>query len=141
MKPRIAVGGATGNVGSELLKVLAERHFPYSAFVPLASRRSIGQKLAFDGSEYRIEALDDFDFEATDILFLSAGSDVAREVAPRAAAEGCLVIDNSSAFRMLEDVPLVVPEVNPDALGHWAGRKILPVANCSTIQLVMVLHG
>lgn len=140
MTPRIAVGGATGNVGQELLKVLAHRRFPHSAFAALASRHSAGQTLAFNGAEHTIGSLDEHDFTTTDILFLSAGGDVAREIAPRAGAAGCLVIDNSSAFRMHEDVPLVVPEVNPQALDRWAERRILPVANCSTIQLVMVLH-
>lgn len=98
MKPRIAVGGATGNVGSELLKVLVERRFPYRQFIPLASQRSAGSSLKFDGENHVIQSLADFDFSDTDILFLSAGSDVAREIAPRAAEQGCLVIDNSSAL-------------------------------------------
>lgn len=136
---RVAVGGATGNVGSEMLRVLEGRSFPAADVIPLASAASAGQRLPFRGSELEVCDLAAFDFRGTDLLLLSTGAANARETAPRAAAAGCIVIDNSSAFRMEPDMPLVVPEVNPDALAGWATRRILPVANCSTIQLVMAL--
>lgn len=136
---RVAVGGATGNVGSEMLRVLAQRSFPAAEVVPLASAGSAGQRVPFRGAELEVRDLAAFDFRGADLLLLSTGAVNARETAPRAAAAGCIVIDNSSAFRMDPDLPLVVPEVNPEALDGWATRRILPVANCSTIQLVVAL--
>lgn len=136
---RVAVGGATGNVGSEMLRVLEQRGFPAVEVIPLASKASAGQRVPFRGSELEVRDLSAFDFRGTDLLLLSTGATNARETAPRAAAVGCIVIDNSSAFRMEPDLPLVVPEVNPEALDAWAQRRILPVANCSTIQLVVAL--
>ncbi|WP_203076049.1 aspartate-semialdehyde dehydrogenase [Falsiroseomonas ponticola] len=136
---RVAVGGATGNVGAAMLRVLEERDFPVAEVIPLASAASAGRQVPFRGEALAVRDLARFDFHGTDLLLLSTGAANARETAPRAAAAGCIVIDNSSAFRMDPAVPLVVPEVNPDALSGWAARRILPVANCSTIQLVVAL--
>jgi aspartate-semialdehyde dehydrogenase len=135
----VAVGGATGNVGSEMLRILEEREFPVSRLIPLASSASAGRRVRFRGEEVAVRDLATHDFAGTDFLFLSTGAENARATAPRAAAAGCIVIDNSSAFRMNPEMPLVVPEVNPADLDGWAKRRILPVANCSTIQLVVAL--
>src|SRR5215472_9312651 len=113
---KIAVVGATGNVGREMLGVLAERAFPASDVVALASRSSIGTEVSFGDGVLKVSALDYFDFRGTDIVLMSAGGAVAKEWAPKIAAQGPIVIDNSSAWRMDRDVPLVVPEVNSDAL-------------------------
>jgi aspartate-semialdehyde dehydrogenase len=139
MRLKIAVGGATGNVGGEMLKTLASRNFPCESISVLASERSAGTDILFKGKSLKVKNIATFDFAGTDILFLSTGAANARETAPRAAASGCVVIDNSSAFRMDPDVPLVVPEVNPHDLAQWHVKRILPVANCSTIQLVVAL--
>lgn len=136
---RVAVGGATGNVGSEMLRVLEQRDFPATEVIPLASANSLGRRVPFQGRELEVRDLGTFDFGDADILLLSTGAANARETAPRAAAAGCVVIDNSSAFRMDPEMPLVVPEVNPEALAGWTKRRILPVANCSTIQMVVAL--
>jgi aspartate-semialdehyde dehydrogenase len=136
---RVAVGGATGVVGTETLRILVQRGFPAAEVIPLASAASAGQLVPFRGGELEVRELAAFDFRGADLLLLSTGAANARETAPRAAAAGCVVIDNSSTFRMEPDIPLVVPEVNPKALDGWAQRRILPVANCSTIQLVMAL--
>ena len=135
----IAVGGATGNVGNAMLKILAERGFPHDKLNVLASEASIGTPISFCGRALTVQSLATFDFAGTDILFLSTGAANARETAPRAAAAGCVVIDNSSAFRMDPETPLIVPEVNSQDLAGWASKRILPVANCSTIQLVVAL--
>ena len=135
----IAVGGATGNVGNAMLKILAERGFPCDKLDVLASEASVGTPISFGGRSLTVQSLATFDFSGTDILFLSTGAANARETAPRAAAAGCVVIDNSSAFRMDPETPLIVPEVNSQDLAGWASKRILPVANCSTIQLVMAL--
>ncbi|MFD1793227.1 aspartate-semialdehyde dehydrogenase [Ochrobactrum teleogrylli] len=134
-----AVGGATGNVGSQMLRILEEREFPIKRLVPLASTSSVGKTVMFRGEALEVGNLATFDFSGIDILFLSTGGENAKITAPRAAAAGCVVIDNSSAFRMDADVPLVVPEVNPNDLRDWNKRRILPVANCSTIQLAVAL--
>jgi aspartate-semialdehyde dehydrogenase len=136
---RVAVGGATGNVGSMMLRILQSRGFPATEVIPLASSASAGRRVMFRGNELTVRDLAAFDFRQADLLLLSTGAANARETGPRAAAAGCVVIDNSSAFRMDPDMPLVVPEVNPGALCGWARRRILPVANCSTIQLVVAL--
>ncbi|MBK1659123.1 aspartate-semialdehyde dehydrogenase [Paracraurococcus ruber] len=136
---RVAVGGATGNVGTEMLRILEQRGFPAAEVIPLASAGSAGRRVPFRGAELAVQDLGGFDFRGTDLLLLSTGAANARETAPRAAAAGCVVIDNSSAFRMDPALPLLVPEVNPAALAGWAARRILPVANCSTIQLVLAL--
>jgi aspartate-semialdehyde dehydrogenase len=135
---KIAVVGATGNVGREMLKVLAERQFPFSEVAALASTRSVGTEVSFGEGTLKVKALDYYDFKGTDICLMSAGSDIARQWAPKIAAQGCTVIDNSSAWRMDRKVPLVVPEVNADALLERP-RGIIANPNCSTAQLVVAL--
>jgi aspartate-semialdehyde dehydrogenase len=135
---KIAVVGATGNVGREMLSVLAERQFPVSEVVALASTRSVGTEVSFGDKILKVKALDYYDFKGTDIALMSAGGSIAKEWAPKIAAHGCLVIDNSSAWRMDRDVPLVVPEVNADAL-HEIKKGIIANPNCSTAQLVVAL--
>lgn len=136
---RVAVGGATGNVGSAMLRLLEERAFPAREVIPLASSASVGRTVRFRGQELPVTDLASFDFIGTDLLLLSTGAANSRETSPRAAAAGCVVIDNSSAFRMDPAVPLVVPEVNLRDLAFWQERRIVAVANCSTIQLVVAL--
>jgi aspartate-semialdehyde dehydrogenase len=138
MAYKIAVVGATGNVGREMLNVLAERQFPYSEVAALASTRSVGTEVSFGEGTIKVKALDYYDFKGTDICLMSAGGDVARQWAPKIAAQGCIVIDNSSAWRMDRQVPLVVPEVNADALLEIP-RGIIANPNCSTAQLVVAL--
>ncbi|HEU4550092.1 MAG TPA: aspartate-semialdehyde dehydrogenase [Rhizomicrobium sp.] len=138
MAYKIAVVGATGNVGREMLKVLAERQFPFSEVAALASTRSVGTEVSFGEGTLKVKALDYYDFKGTDICLMSAGSDIARQWAPKIAAQGCTVIDNSSAWRMDRKVPLVVPEVNADALLERP-RGIIANPNCSTAQLVVAL--
>lgn len=133
----VAVVGATGLVGRKILQVLEERKFPARTVRPLASTRSAGSKIVCMGSPTTVQELGVGSFEGIDIAIFSAGAPVSREYAPRAVRAGALVIDNSSAFRMDPDVPLVVPEVNPERVG--AGREIIANPNCSTIQLVVVL--
>ncbi|MBC7799382.1 MAG: aspartate-semialdehyde dehydrogenase [Gemmatimonadaceae bacterium] len=136
---RVAVVGATGAVGREILKTLAERDFPVDEVVAVASARSTGQEVSFgDKSVLKIKNLDTFDFAGWDLALFSPGASVSAIHAPRAAAAGCLVIDNTSQFRMEHDVPLVVPEVNPEAL-HRIRRGIVANPNCSTIQMVVAL--
>ena len=135
----IAVVGATGAVGQEMLTILDERQFPCETVHAVASARSRGKEVALGERTLKVAALDDFDFAGVDIALFSAGGGVAREHAPRAAAAGAVVIDNSSAFRMEPDVPLVVPEVNAAALAGYAKRNIVANPNCSTAQLVVAL--
>jgi aspartate-semialdehyde dehydrogenase len=136
---RVAVVGATGAVGREILKTLAERRFPVDEVVALASGKSIGKEISFgEKTVLKVQALDRFDFKGWDIGLFSPGASVSAIHAPRAAAAGCLVIDNTSEFRMDPDVPLVVPEVNPGALSRIR-RGIIANPNCSTIQLVVAL--
>jgi aspartate-semialdehyde dehydrogenase len=137
---KMAVAGATGAVGHEMLSILAERRFPVDDVVALASRASLGKEVSFgDDRTLTVQALEDYDFEGTDIALFSPGGAVSKVHAPRAAAAGCVVIDNTSHFRMDPDVPLVVPEVNPDALAGFRERNIIANPNCSTIQMVMAL--
>ena len=137
---KVAVVGATGAVGNEILNILAEREFPVDEVVALASGRSSGKEVSFgDERILKVRALETFDFEGTDIGLFSPGATVSKVHAPRAAAAGCVVIDNTSQFRMDEEVPLVVPEVNPDALDGFRERNIIANPNCSTIQMVMAL--
>ena len=139
MAYRVAVVGATGAVGREILKILAERKFPTGDVAALASGRSVGQDVSFgDKRVLKIQALDTFDFKGWDIGLFSPGAAVSAVHAPRAAEAGCIVIDNTSQFRMEPDVPLVVPEVNPDALSRIR-RGIVANPNCSTIQMVVAL--
>ncbi|WP_349363234.1 MAG: aspartate-semialdehyde dehydrogenase [Roseitalea porphyridii] len=136
---KIAIAGATGNVGREMLDILAERGFPADTVVPLASRRSVGQDVSFGDKTLKVQALETFDFTDTDICLMSAGGSVSRQWAPKIAAKGCVVIDNSSAFRYDADVPLIVPEVNADAVEGFTKRNIIANPNCSTAQLVVAL--
>ncbi|TCD47856.1 aspartate-semialdehyde dehydrogenase [Chlorobium sp. N1] len=138
---RVAILGATGLVGRTMLQVLEERNFPATEIVPLASRRSAGQTVTFQGREFVIREPSAEAFRGVDIALFSAGASASREWAPVAAAEGAVVIDNSSAYRMEEGVPLVVPEVNPEAIFRLDGtaEKIIANPNCSTIQMVVVL--
>jgi aspartate-semialdehyde dehydrogenase len=137
---RVAVVGATGAVGRELLKILAERQFPMSEVAALASDRSAGSEISFgDSRVLRVQNLDHFDFAGWDIGLFSPGAAISAVHAPRAAAAGCVVIDNTSHFRMEPDVPLVVPEVNPQHLAKFAARRIIANPNCSTIQMVVAL--
>jgi len=138
MAYKIAVVGATGNVGREMLNVLTQRQFPYSEVVALASTRSVGKEVSFGEGVLKVRALDYYDFKDTDICLMSAGGSIAKEWAPKIAAQGSIVIDNSSAWRMDRQVPLVVPEVNADALSDMP-RKIIANPNCSTAQLVVAL--
>ncbi|MEO1089129.1 MAG: aspartate-semialdehyde dehydrogenase [Pseudomonadota bacterium] len=137
---RVAVVGATGAVGSELLNILDERNFPADEVIALASARSAGKEVSYgERGSLRVQALEDFDFEGVDVGLFSPGASVSAEFAPRAAASGCIVIDNTSHFRMDPDVPLVVPEVNAHALQGLRERNIIANPNCSTIQMVVAL--
>jgi aspartate-semialdehyde dehydrogenase len=139
MSYKIAVIGATGNVGREMLNVLAERAFAAGDVVALASTSSVGTEVSFGDGVLKVSALDYFDFHDTDIVLMSAGSAAAKEWAPKIAARGAIVIDNSSAWRMDRDVPLIVPEVNAAALDSGIKRGIIANPNCSTAQLVVAL--
>ena len=140
MAYKIAVAGATGNVGREILSILDERKFPVSEVVALASSRSKGKEVSFgDEKILKTQVLDDYDFTGTDIALFSPGGSVSAVHAPRAAEAGCIVIDNTSYFRMDEDIPLVVPEVNPEAIANYATRNIISNPNCSTIQMLVAL--
>ena len=135
----VAVVGATGAVGETMLEILAERNFPVNNVYPLASARSAGKKVAFGSKQLTVQELDSFDFSQVQIGLFSAGASVSAEYAPRAAGAGCVVIDNTSHFRYDEDIPLVVPEVNPDAIAGYTERGIIANPNCSTIQMVVAL--
>jgi len=135
----IAVVGATGIVGKEILSILEERKFPVAQITLLASERSAGSFIEFCGKEERVHLLDDESFEDIDIALFSPGASVSKIYAPIAAEAGCIVIDNTSHFRMEPDIPLVVPEVNPEAIGEYRERNIIANPNCSTIQLVVAL--
>ena len=138
-KRKIAVVGATGNVGREILNILAERKFPADEFVALASRNSLGQKVTFGNKELTVKVLDDYDFTGTAIALFSPGGKISAIHAPRAAASGCVVIDNTSHFRMDKNVPLIVPEVNPEAIAGYKKSGIIANPNCSTIQMLVAL--
>ncbi len=137
---RVAVAGATGNVGREILQILDEREFPADEVIALASRESIGREVSFgDDAVLTVKSLEDFDFTGIDIGLFSPGSNISAVHAPRAAEAGCVVIDNTSQFRMDENIPLIVPEVNLDALGGFRERNIIANPNCSTMQMVVAL--
>ncbi|MEB8340246.1 aspartate-semialdehyde dehydrogenase [Streptomyces endophyticus] len=138
--PRIALVGATGAVGETLIGLIEDRAFRYREIQLVASPRSQGRTLRVDGREHRVSAVDTFDFSTVDLAFFSAGSDVSRKWAPVAAAQGALVIDNTNAFRMDPDTPLVVPQVNADALATRPASGIVANPNCSTIPLVRLLR-
>ncbi len=139
MSFKVAIVGATGNVGREMLAILAERKFPVSEVVPLASRRSLGSEVSFGDRTLKTRVLDTYDFSDTDICLMSAGGAVSKDWSPKIGRQGCVVIDNSSAWRYDSDVPLVVPEVNAAALSGFSKRNIIANPNCSTAQLVVVL--
>jgi len=140
MTYKVAVVGATGNVGQTMLNTLSERNFPVSEVYALASPRSAGREVSFGESQIlKVQNLEKFDFTGVDIVLASAGSVVSKEFAPRAAKAGAVVIDNSSCFRMDKDVPLVVPEVNPDSIAFYTKKGIIANPNCSTIQMVVAL--
>jgi aspartate-semialdehyde dehydrogenase len=135
----VAVVGATGLVGETMLQVLEERNFPISELYALASNRSLGKSVSFKGRSVHVQELEGFDFSKADIGLFSPGAEVSRVYAPKAAAAGCVVIDNTSEFRYEDDIPLVVPEVNPHAIAQFKNRGIIANPNCSTIQLVVAL--
>ncbi len=135
----VAVVGATGVVGKEMIQILEERNFPIKELRPLASSRSAGTELSFHGKPVKVRKARPEEFEGCDIALFSAGSELSRQLAPEAWKRGCIVIDNSSAWRMDPDVPLVVPEINPTALDGYAKKGIIGNPNCSTIQMVMAL--
>ena len=136
---KVAVAGATGNVGREMLNILEERGFPADEVVPLASRRSQGTEVSYGDRTLKVKALDGHDFSDTDICLMSAGGSVSKEWSPKIGRQGCIVIDNSSAWRYDAEVPLIVPEVNPDAVEGFAKKNIIANPNCSTAQMVVAL--
>ena len=135
----VAIAGATGAVGEALVEILEERNFPVRTLHLLASERSEGKRIQFRGSSVMVKRLDQFDFSQAQIGLFSAGGDLSAEFAPKAAAAGCVVIDNTSHFRYDDDIPLVVPEVNAEALAEFHNRNIIANPNCSTIQMVVAL--
>jgi len=136
---KVAVVGATGAVGREFLNILAERQFPADEVIALASTRSIGREVSYGDKTLKCKVLDTFDFTGTDVVLMAAGGDIAKEWAPKIAAKGAVVIDNSSAFRYDPDVPLIVPEVNAEAIAGFGKRNIIANPNCSTAQMVVAL--
>jgi aspartate-semialdehyde dehydrogenase len=136
---KVAVVGATGNVGREMLNILAERGFPADEVVALASRRSLGVEVSYGDRVLKCKALEHFDFSDTDFCLMSAGSSVSKEWSPKIGAQGCVVIDNSSCWRYDDEVPLIVPEVNADAITGYTKKNIIANPNCSTAQLVVAL--
>lgn len=136
---KVAVVGATGNVGHEILSILNEREFPADAVHAVASARSAGKEVSFDDKDLKVQDLAEFDFSNVDIVLSSPGAKVSAAYAPRAAKEGAVIIDNTSYFRMDPDIPLVVPEVNPEAVADYKKKNIIANPNCSTIQMVVAL--
>ena len=136
---RVVVAGATGNVGREMLNILAEREFPVDEIAALASRRSLGTEISFGDKTVKTKDLETFDFTGWDIALFAIGSDATKIYAPRAAAAGCVVIDNSSLYRYDPAVPLIVPEVNADQIVHYKNKMIIANPNCSTAQMVVAL--
>jgi aspartate-semialdehyde dehydrogenase len=139
MSYNVAVVGATGNVGREMLNILDEREFPVNEVFAIASRRSLGVEVSFGDKTLKCHDLEQFDFSKCDFALMSAGGSISLEWAPRIGAKGCIVIDNSSAWRYDIDVPLIVPEVNPDAVAGYTKKNIIANPNCSTAQLVVAL--
>ncbi len=136
---RIAIVGATGNVGREMLEILSERNFPVDEVIPLASSRSVGREVSFGDKMLKVRNLENYDFTGTDLCLMSAGGSVSQKWSPKIGQQGCVVIDNSSAFRYHSDVPLIVPEVNPEAIDDFKKKNIIANPNCSTAQLVVAL--
>ncbi len=135
----VAVVGATGTVGEVMLEILAKRKFPVGEVYPLASERSAGSRVQFGGKMLKVQNLADFDFSKAQIGLFSAGASISKEYAPKAAAAGCVVIDNTSQFRYDDEIPLVVPEVNPDQIANYVDHGIIANPNCSTIQMLVAL--
>ncbi|MDH5694743.1 MAG: aspartate-semialdehyde dehydrogenase [Gammaproteobacteria bacterium] len=135
----VCIAGATGAVGETMLSILEERNFPVNNLYLLASERSAGTKIQYKGKYITVENIKEFDFSKAQIGLFSAGASVSKEYAPKAAAAGCIVIDNTSQFRYDDDIPLVVPEVNPDAIADYKNRGIIANPNCSTIQMLVAL--
>jgi aspartate-semialdehyde dehydrogenase len=138
-KYNVAIVGATGAVGEALISILEERDFPVNELFPLASERSAGSKITFRGKSITVLNLADFDFSRAQIGLFSAGGSISEMYAPKAGAAGCIVIDNTSHFRYDDDIPLVVPEVNPEAIAQYKNRNIIANPNCSTIQMLVAL--
>ena len=136
---KVVVAGATGNVGREMLNILAEREFPVDEIAALASRKSLGTEVSFGDKTLTTKDLDTFDFTGWDIALFAVGSDATKIYAPKAAAAGCVVIDNSSLYRYDPEIPLVVPEVNPEAVDQYKNKMIIANPNCSTAQMVVAL--
>ena len=136
---KVVVAGATGNVGREMLNILAERQFPVDEIVALASRKSLGTEVSFGDKTLKTKDIEGFDFTGYDIAFFAIGSDATKKYAPIAAGQGCVVIDNSSLYRYDPEVPLVVPEVNPEAVEGYKAKNIIANPNCSTAQMVVAL--
>jgi aspartate-semialdehyde dehydrogenase len=139
MTRKIAIAGATGNVGREIIKILEERNFPADQVIALASSRSVGKEITYGAKILIVEDLDKYDFSGTKIALFSPGGSASSKYAPIAAKAGCVVIDNSSFFRIHKDVPLIVPEVNPEAVADYKKSNIIANPNCSTIQMVAAL--
>jgi aspartate-semialdehyde dehydrogenase len=135
----VAVVGATGAVGNEMIRILEERNFPVGGLKLLASERSLGKSLEYRGKSIPVEVLDENSFTGVQIGLFSAGGSISEKFAPIAAGAGCVVVDNTSAFRMVPEIPLVVPEVNPEAISQYKNRGIIANPNCSTIQMVVAL--
>ena len=136
---RVVVAGATGNVGREMLNILAERHFPVEEIAVLASRKSLGTEVSFGDKTLTTKDIDTFDFAGWDMALFAIGSDATKTYGPKAAAAGCVVIDNSSLYRYDPDIPLIVPEVNPQAIHDYSKKNIIANPNCSTAQMVVAL--
>ncbi|MEO9649545.1 MAG: aspartate-semialdehyde dehydrogenase [Roseobacter sp.] len=136
---RVVIAGATGNVGREMLNILSERHFPVDEIAVLASRKSLGTEVSFGEKTLTTKDLDTFDFTGWDFALFAVGSEATKLYAPKAAKAGCVVIDNSSLYRYDPDVPLIVPEVNPEAITDYAKKNIIANPNCSTAQMVVAL--
>ncbi len=136
---KVVVAGATGNVGREMLNILAEREFPVDEIAVLASRKSLGTEVSFGDKTLTTKDLDTFDFSGWDMALFAVGSDATKKYAPKAAAAGCVVIDNSSLYRYDPEIPLIVPEVNPDAIEMYSNKNIIANPNCSTAQMVVAL--
>ena len=136
---RVVIAGATGNVGREMLNILAERHFPVDEIVALASRKSMGSEVSFGDKTLKTKDLDTFDFTGWDMALFAVGSEATKKYAPKAAKAGCVVIDNSSLYRYDPDIPLIVPEVNADAIHDYSKKNIIANPNCSTAQMVVAL--
>ncbi len=136
---RVVVAGATGNVGHEMLNILAEREFPVDEIVALASRRSLGTEVSFGDRTLKTRDIEGFDWAGWDVALFAIGSEATKVHAPKAARAGCVVIDNSSLYRTDPDVPLIVPEVNPQAIHGYARKNIIANPNCSTAQMVVAL--